>query len=69
MFLVNYQRGRSDAVGGESGGGARGRVGHNESKIRAAALLKSRFGSAITETTREGGISSFGDFGCRLQSI
>jgi hypothetical protein len=49
MFLVDYQRGRSDAVGGESSGGACWCAGHNESKVRAAASLKSRFGSAITK--------------------
>jgi hypothetical protein len=49
MLLVHNQRRGGDAVGGESGGGAGWRIGHDEGKVGAAALLQARFGSAKAE--------------------
>jgi hypothetical protein len=69
MFFIHNQRSRGDAVGRKGGSGARGRVGHNESKVWAAALFKPRFGSAIAKAARERDFGGVGDFNDRFQSI
>ena len=69
MFLVHDQRSGGDAVGGEGGGGAGGRVGHDKGKIGAAALLEPRYGRAKAEAARENELRGAGDFSEGFQSL
>jgi hypothetical protein len=52
VFLVHNQRRGGNAVGREDGGGAGRRIGHDESKVGAAALLEPRFCGAKAKAER-----------------
>ena len=63
MLFVHDQRRGDDAVGCEGGGGAGRRIGHDEGKVGAAALLEAGFDSAKAEAAGDeklGGVRHIG---------